>query len=201
MAVRAVNHDRAGLAAQSAAMKGPETNDPFFHYFAAVSHLAAGDYQGVLQAASRASADPTLKVESAYLHGWANLYLGDPAAATQAMRAVAQSPASPSAAHARALLGCVRFHQGASDEAVQWWQGIDPERRTAWHLAEPLQGTLFLAGLQALQAGHYEQAAEKLREAGKAGLREHRLGALVQYALVKAGQDLLFSGRDAIVLS
>ena len=117
------------------------------------------------------------------------------------MRTVAQSPAGPSAAHAMAILGCIRFHEGASEEAVQWWQGIEPTRRNAWHLAEPLQGTLFLAGLQALHAGHYEQAAEKLREASKAGLREPRLGALVQYALVKAGQDLLYKGSDAVVVS
>jgi tetratricopeptide (TPR) repeat protein len=192
-AVRALANDRASLAAQSAAMKAPETNDPYFHYFAAVSHLAAGDHDAVIQAAARAETDPILKVESAYLQGWANIYQQDPTAATKVMRLVAQTPASPSSAHARAILGCIRFHQGASAEAVQWWQGLEPERRTAWKLAEPMQGTLFLAGLQALQAGRYEQAAEKLREAGQAGLRERRLVPLVQYALVKAGQDLLYN--------
>ena len=58
-------------------------------------------------------------------------------------------------------------------------------------LAEPLQRTLFVAGLQALGKGQYEQAVDKFREAGKAGLREKSLGSLIHYALVKAGQQLL----------
>jgi tetratricopeptide (TPR) repeat protein len=191
-AVRALGNDRSGLAAQSAAMKGPGTNDGYFQYFAAVSHLAAGDHNAVLAAAGRVAGDPALAVESAYVRGWANIYRQDPAAATEAMRVVAQAPTSPSAAHARAILGCIRFHEGAGEEAVHWWQGLEPERRAAWNLAEPLQGTLFLAGLQALQAGRNEQAATQFREAGKAGLRERLLGPLVQYALVKAGQQLLY---------
>jgi tetratricopeptide (TPR) repeat protein len=194
-AVRALAGDRAGLAAQSAAMRGPATNDPYFHYFAAVSHLTAGDHAAALDATARTAGDPALKIEGAYLQGWAHLHRGDADAAVQALRTVAQVSASPSTAHARALLGCIRFHQGSGEEAVQWWQGLDAERRTAWKLAEPLQSTLFLAGLQAIQAGRFEQAAEKLREAGKAGLRERRLGPLVQYALVKAGQQLLYRDR------
>ena len=79
----------------------------------------------------------------------------------------------------------------AADEAVQAWQALDAQRRAAWKLAEPLQRTLFVAGLQALGKGQYEQAVDKFREAGKAGLREKSLGSLIHYALVKAGQQLL----------
>src|SRR5207245_6339234 len=141
-------------------------------YFTAISQLAAGDHAGAQESAARAASDPGLKVESAYVAGWASIHRQDPEGAVTAMRTVAQATDSPSADHARAILGAIRFHQGAADEAVHWWQGLTAERRTAWQLAEPLQGTLFVAGLLALQRGHYEQAADKFREAGKAGLRE-----------------------------
>jgi len=39
-----------------------------------------------------------------------------------------------------------------------------------------------------------EQAAERFKEAGKLGLRERRLGALIGLALFKAGQRLLEEG-------
>ena len=128
--------------------------------------------------------------------GWASIYRGNADGAVAAMRQVAQAKDSPSVEHGRAILGALRFHQGAADEAVQAWQAMDAQRRTAWKLAEPLQGTLFVAGLQALGKGHYEQAADKFREAGKAGLREQSLGSLIHYALVKAGQQLL-DGKGA----
>jgi tetratricopeptide (TPR) repeat protein len=192
-AVRAALDDRSALAALSPAMLGKETDDARFHYFAAVSHLAAGNHPAVQEAVHRASVDPALRVEANYLSGWAAIHQGDAALAATALRGVALTPESPSASHARAIVGAIRFHQGTSDEAVQWWQGLDAERRTAWNLAEPLQKTLFLAGLHALDRGHFEHAADKFREAGKAGLREVGLGGLIQFALVKAGQRLLYS--------
>ncbi|HYV34383.1 MAG TPA: tetratricopeptide repeat protein, partial [Gemmataceae bacterium] len=191
-AVRAVLGDRAGLAAQASSLDGKDCPDARFQYFAAVSHLAANKPTEALAAADKAAENPALKVEAAYLAGWANIHRQDPAAAVTTMNQVAQVQESPSCNHARAILGGIRFHQGATDDAIQWWQGLDPQRRTAWQLAEPLQKSLYLAGLQALQNGQFEQAAEKLREAGKAGLRERALGSLIQYALLKAGQRLLY---------
>jgi hypothetical protein len=195
-AMRSVRGDRAGLAALAAAMTAQSADDPRFQYFTAVSELAAGNYPGAQAAAQRAARDPALQIESTYLAGWASIYRGDPDGAVAAMRQVAQAKDSPSVEHGRAILGALRFHQGAADEAVQAWQAMDAQRRTAWKLAEPLQGTLFVAGLQALGKGHYEQAADKFREAGKAGLREQSLGSLIHYALVKAGQQLL-DGKGA----
>jgi len=43
---------------------------------------------------------------------------------------------------------------------------------------------------------YYATPTEQFREAGKAGLRERSLGALIHYALVKAGQQLL-DGKEA----
>ena len=54
---------------------------------------------------------------------------------------------------------------------------------------------MLLAGLLALGGGRYEQAAERFREAGKLGLRDRRLGPLMTLALVKAGQEKLFSAN------
>ena len=48
-------------------------------------------------------------------------------------------------------------------------------------------GRLLLHG-----AGRYEQAADRLREAGRLGLRDRRLGPLLTLSLVKAGQKLLY---------
>jgi hypothetical protein len=190
-AVRSEVGDRVGLAAQSAAMAAQTLDDPRFNYFAAVSALAARDYHAVLALAERAAADDTLKVESAYLTGWARIHSRDPEGAVTAMRMVAESKDSPSAQHARAILGAIRFHQGAGAEAVQWWQALNPERRSAWNLAEPLQKSLFVVGLQALKNNQFDRAADKFREAGRAGLRDNALGSLIHYALVKAALQLL----------
>jgi tetratricopeptide (TPR) repeat protein len=196
-AERATTGDAAGLAALSPAMRHNGANDARFSYFAAVSHLAASDYPAAFEAATEASASPGLKVEAAYLLGWTSIYRHDPEAAASAMQVVADSPASPSCPFARAILGGIRFHQGGADEAVQWWQALDADRRTALGLAEPLQQSLFLDGLTALDSGRFEHASERFREAGKAGLRDRCLGGLIQYALIKAGQRLLYAKGSA----
>ena len=55
-----------------------------------------------------------------------------------------------------------------------------------------MRQTVLLAGLTAFEKGKYELAAERIREAGRLGLRDRRLGSLLTLALVKAGQRLLF---------
>jgi tetratricopeptide (TPR) repeat protein len=190
-AVRSLRGDRAGLAALVTPMAAQHADDPRFHYFTAISALAAANYPAALTAAQQAARDPVLLVESAYLAGWASIHGGDADSAVTAMRQVAQAKDSPSLQHGRAILGALRFHQGAAAEVVQAWQALDTQRRAAWGLAEPLQRTLFVTGLEALGEGHFEKAADNFREAGKAGLRDKSLGSLIHYALVKAGQQLL----------
>jgi tetratricopeptide (TPR) repeat protein len=193
-AVRHALGDRAGQTAQAAAMDRPEVGDPRFHYLAGVCRLAAGDYEGVLESCRRAAADPAFAVESAYLAGWANIHRQDPAAAAEAFRQTAKAPDSPSAGHAQAILGGIRFHEGAYEEALHWWKALDADKRKAWGFDDPLQKTTFMAALTAYESGRYEQAAERLREAGRLGLRDRRLGPLLTLALVKAGQKLLYKG-------
>jgi tetratricopeptide (TPR) repeat protein len=191
-AARSVAGDRAGLAAQAPAMNRPAVQDARFHYLGAVCHLAAQDYARALELSQRAAADPALAVESQYLMAWAHLHLNNPGEARQSLQMVAAADKSPSAVYARALLGQLGFVQGAYDEAIKWWNAVEPRRRAEWQLDETLRHTTFLSGLLTFQEGRYEQAAERFREAGKLGLRERRLGPLLTLALVKAGQRLLY---------
>ncbi|MCC6420342.1 MAG: tetratricopeptide repeat protein [Gemmataceae bacterium] len=191
-AMRAVAGDRQQLATHAGAMNQPAAADARFHYLAGVARLAAGDYDGAIQASRRAAEDPTYALDSAYLAGWASLHRREPAAAAEAFRLVAKAADNPSASHAQAILGAVRFHEGVYEEAVHWWKALTAEKRRAWGFDDPLQKTMFLAALSAYQSGRYEQAAEKLREAGRLGLRDRRLGPLLMLSLLKAGQRLLY---------
>jgi tetratricopeptide (TPR) repeat protein len=221
-AVRLRFGDLAALAAQAPFMKQPESTavtnaatvlagstavagshtvvagspDPAtagrFQLLAAVCHLAAGDYSAVMDACQRAVDDPALAIECAYVMGWAALLRKDPGTAALTLRRVADSKESPSTAHARALLGAIRFYQGDNEEAIQWWAALDPDHRAAWQLIEPLQQVVLLSALKAMEAGQFELAAEKIREAGKLGLGDRRLGPLLTLVLVQAGQKLLY---------
>ena len=192
-AVRSASGDREGLAAQAAAMDRPAVKDARFHYLGAVCHLAARDYAKTVELGQRAVAgDATLTAESHYVMAWAHLHLKNDDAARQALLKAAAVDKSPSAPYAKALLGRQTFDRSAYDEAVRWWNQVDPRRRAEWKLDEPLRQTVLLAGLTAFEKGKYELAAERIREAGRLGLRDRRLGSLLTLALVKAGQRLLF---------
>jgi tetratricopeptide (TPR) repeat protein len=190
-AVRTCLGDEAGLAAQAPAMNRPAVKDARFHYLGAVCHLAARDYDGALELSRRAAADEALAVESHYLMAWAHLHLNDAGAAGQALQQVVNVK-TPSADHARALMGKLSFARGDYDDAIKWWNAVDAARRAEWHFDEPLRQTVLLAGLTALEKQKFEQAADRFREAGKLGLRDTRLGGLLTMALIKAGQRLLF---------
>jgi Flp pilus assembly protein TadD len=185
------------LAAQAAAMRRLQEKsdrlDARFEFLAAVCQLAARDYSQVLVSARRAAdKDPTLAAEAAYLHGWAYLLLDEPESALRALQPSALDTDSPAHAHAQALLGKIHFAQGAWDDAITWWKSLDVVRRKEWGLEEPLRATLLVAALQALADGRFEESADKVREAGRLGLRDRRLGPLLTLALVKAGQQLLY---------
>ncbi|MBY0523639.1 MAG: tetratricopeptide repeat protein [Gemmataceae bacterium] len=191
-ALRWMAGNNAALVSQAVKMNRPNVKSGRFQYLAAVCQLAAGDFPAALDAADRAAADATVAVESQYLIGLAQLQVNNRGAAVAALKKVAQTADSPSANHARALLGRLQFQGGAFADAVHWWKQLDPARRSAWKLDDALKGTLFLSALEAYQAGHFDLAAERYREAGKQGYRERRLGALLVLALFKAGQKALF---------
>jgi hypothetical protein len=191
-AVRSAAGDRAGLASQAAAMDRPAVTDARFHYLGAVCCLAAGQYDKALELGRRAAEDASLTAECHYVMAWAHLHLRNNDAARLALLKTAAADKSPSAVYAKALLGQANFARSAYDEAVKWWKAVDPQRRAEWRLDEPLRQTVLLAGLTAYEKGKYELAAERIREAGRLGLRDRRLGGLLTLALVKAGQRLLF---------
>ena len=190
-AVRSCVGDRQGLAEQAALMDRAGVKDARFHFMGAVCSLMAENYPRAIELGQRATADESLAVESHYVMAWAHLHLDNQTAASQSLQKVAATK-SPSADHARALLGKLSFARGAYDEAIKWWNQVDAKRRAEWSFDEPLRQTTFLAGLLAYENGRFEQAAERYKEAGKLGLREKRLGSLLTLALVRAGQRLLF---------
>jgi tetratricopeptide (TPR) repeat protein len=191
-AVRTVAADRDALAALAPRMYRPAVADARFHYLGAVCHLAAKDCERAIELGQRAAADESLTADSHYLMAWAHLHRQDAASAAQDLQKVARVDKSPSAVHARALLGHLSFARGAYDEAIRWWNAVDPRRRAEWQLDDPLRHTVLLSGLLAFENKRYEQAGERFREAGKLGLRDRRLGQLLTLALVKAGQRLLY---------
>jgi tetratricopeptide (TPR) repeat protein len=185
-------------------MDRPAVPDARFHFLGAVCNLAARNYRQVLElgkrtlacydrpADPRIRADDPLPVECHFVMAWAHLHLEDPESARQSLQRVASVDKSPSAGYARALLGQLSFARSAYDEAIKWWNAVEPRRRADWQLDDPLRQTVLLAGLMSYQNGRYEQAADRFREAGTLGLRDRRLGSLLTLALVKAGQRLLY---------
>ena len=73
------------------------------------------------------------------------------------------------------------------------------KQRQAWGLADPLAQTMYVAALDDLMAGQYEQSADKFRQAGRLGCRDRRLGPLLLLALFKAGQQALYGPATARV--
>jgi tetratricopeptide (TPR) repeat protein len=189
------------LAALAAAMgRAEETRelpDPRFYLLTAVCHLAAKDYRRVLQSADKAAAkDPTLALEAAYLKGWAAVGMADGAVAARFLQGPAGDASTSAQAHAQALLAKIAFEQGAESEAVTWWKSLDAARTKEWGLEEPLRATIFVSALQSLQQNRFAEAAERIREAGRLGLRDRRLGPLLSLTLIKAAQRLLFGGQS-----
>jgi Flp pilus assembly protein TadD len=191
--VRWLAGDRAGLAGLARYLRRPDVADGRFQFLAAVSYLVAADYPSATASAQRAAADPALAVESQYVIGLAHLQNNDFAAAATALQVVGLAQDSPSAEHARALLGRLAFAERSCNDAVYWWQMLDAGKRTAWKFDEPLRGAMYLSALQAYQTGRYEQAAEQLRQAGRLGWRDRNLGPLLGLALFKEGQRRFYA--------
>src|SRR5262249_18697852 len=138
-AVKALRNDRAGLAAQAAAMQRLDTADARFHYLAAACHLAAGDHANArVTAKVVAAGHPALASDCDYLRGWAFAEAGDLPAACQALEKAAQATDGVSADHARARLGRIYFSQGAYAEAIRCWTAMDRGKRAAWKFEEAL---------------------------------------------------------------
>src|SRR5207245_11648586 len=87
--------------------------------------------------------------------------------------------------------GRIALARGLHEDAIKCWQALDAARRASWQLEEPLRATVFLTALTALEKQQFADAASRLREAGRLGCRDRRLGGLLMLALVKEGQRQL----------
>jgi hypothetical protein len=172
-------------------MDQAEASDPRYHYLVALAHLATGNAAAMEEACQRASVDIAFRRECDYLLGLASLDRQELHAAAASFARVAGSD-SPSAAHARAQLGKIKFLQGEYERAVENWKMLEPDVRSRWELQQPLANMVFLAALQAFQENDFQKAAARIREAGRLGVKDRRLGALLALALLKAGQQLLY---------
>jgi tetratricopeptide (TPR) repeat protein len=208
--VRWLQNDHAGLTRQATEFDDASAAEPRYHWFAALTRLTAGDHAGTLQSCARlaeradrrqpstehpngaAGATLVLATEACYLAGLAQLELHDYAGAARSLAVAGQTPASPSHAQSMALWGLACFQQHRHQEAVERWQAVDAGRRAAWKLNETLAHTVFLTAVEAFHDGRFEQAAEKLRQAGKLGCRDRRLGPLLVLSLFKAGQQVVY---------
>jgi tetratricopeptide (TPR) repeat protein len=207
-AVRWLQGDTAALAEQAKDMQNPDVADGRYHYLAALCHLLGGQLQAVVTACERVAkpvgnngslALKHLAVEAGYLAALARIGMNEPRAAVDALKPITYNPNSPTISFAQALLGNVLFREGRHDEAINAWQALDAQKRQAWSLSEPLAQTIFISALESLQKGEYEQASEKLRQAGKSGYRDRRLGPLLLLSLFKAGQQAIYAGETAAV--
>ena len=207
-AVRWLQGDTASLANQAKDMQDPDVADPRYHYLAALCHLLGGHLEAVLTACECAAkqvgsngtlAQKHLAVEAGYLAALAHLGLNQPRPAIDALKLITYNANSPTLSFAQALLGNVHFRERRHDEAINAWQALDAQKRQAWALSEPLAQSMFISSLESLHKAEYEQAAEKLRQAGRLGYRDRRLGPLLLLALFKAGQQAIYAQETAPV--
>jgi tetratricopeptide (TPR) repeat protein len=207
-AVRWLQGDTASMAKQAKDMQNPDVADPRYHYLAALCHLLGGQLEAVLTACEGAAkqvgsngtlAQKHLAVEGGYLAALAHLGLNQPRPAIDALKLITYNANSPTLSFAQALLGNVLFRERRHDEAINAWQALDAQKRQAWALSEPLAQSMFISSLESLQKAEYEQAADKLRQAGRLGYRDRRLGPLLLLALFKAGQQAIYAQETAPV--
>ncbi len=180
------------LAGCGAAMKREDVSDAHFHYFAGLAHLFAGDHQAVADSTHRARFVANLAPECDYLLGWSAIEQNDSNEAARHLSEAIRRGPTPSQDFARALLGGIEFFRGDYKEAIENWNGVSGESLALWELQQPLANAVYLSAIRAYHEGNYQYAAQKVREAGKLGVRDRRLGALLAMSLLKAGQQLLY---------
>ncbi|NBO93220.1 MAG: hypothetical protein EBV06_13055 [Planctomycetia bacterium] len=191
-AIRSVCRDSTGLAKLAAQMNRPDVADPSFQYLSAMCHYAAGRHDEAVELAVKASADPAIKIKSLFVAVCAHLKRGRTDEAVKMLQTIIHEDTQNSMMVAKAILGQIYCDRLQYDEAIRCWSSVDAGCRTQWGLDEPLRQIVLLSGLLAMDRQRYEQAEERLREAGRLGLRDRRLGGLITLALVKAGQNLLY---------
>lgn len=190
-AVYSIRGDQNQLSNIASRFDRPEIKDSQFHFLGAICHLAKNDFQRVQSACQLAALDPLLTAETHYLLGCAHLQNNNPDQAMVEFKKIALNETSSSAQLARAQIGEIHFSRGSYEEAISWWNRVEPQKRVSWKLEDPLQKTVLLAGLRAYSRGRFELAIQRFDEASKTGLKDRRLASLRSLSLMKAGERLL----------
>jgi tetratricopeptide (TPR) repeat protein len=207
-AIRWLEGDTTALASQADDMRVSDIVDPRYHYLSALCHLIGGKLHDAVAACDRVAAhvgrngttaQRALAAEAGYLAALAHVGLNQPKPAIDCIKPVTFSNASPTLSLAQAILGEVLFQEKRHGEAIAAWQSLDAQKREAWGLTAPLATTMFINALESMLRGDYEQAADKLRNAGKTGYRDRRIGPLLLLTLFKAGQKAIYAGETAPV--
>ena len=183
--------DREALAGLKPRLEASLAHYPNNRLLIGLYLLLAEEYDAVLPTVQPLAETSVGSTDAAYLSGWALLLQNQPEKAALSFLKVSLDENSASRVYAKALLGCLRFFQGDSNEAVELWKQLNKSALQAFELTQPLGQIIFHTALQDLQAGEYASASEKLREAGKVGYRDPRLGPLLSMSLFKAGQALM----------
>jgi Flp pilus assembly protein TadD len=173
----------AGLADRMAAVPA---EDPWFHYLAGAAMLLAGQLDNAEVSAKHAANDPATAAEGRHLLALIRDRRNDTAGAANLLRdsAIAGGAA---AEHAVALRGQAAWRGGNYAEALRCWGALPEHRLKTWNLSTIMGGTAFLAGVQALQDGDAEDAANWLRQAARLGHADPRLESLLTVASARAG--------------
>jgi ATP/maltotriose-dependent transcriptional regulator MalT len=185
------------LAELSGQMNRPGVADPRFQLLSAACHLASGDSVTALQTAQSIPGDNALATEAHFVAALAHHQRNEDDQASAALLGVIGRPQSFALDDSRARLGAISFGHADYDQAIEWWNALDPEKRQRLQLDQPLRALVFLAGVDALRKGSYRDAAGRLVEARRLGCEDPRLSALLPLALLKAGRQLLFEESDS----
>jgi tetratricopeptide (TPR) repeat protein len=180
--------DRERLAQLSDPFVRATADDPWFHYLAAVTFFAAGQFDRAESAVRLASADPAVAGAAQHLLGVIRLQNQRTPAAIEALDHAVAATDAATRDHAHALRGQVAWRTGDFATAIRSWVALPEDRRHALGLDDVLSGTAFLSALTALHQNRPEEAVRGLRLAKQRGFLDPRLGPLLTTAeLLAAG--------------
>jgi tetratricopeptide (TPR) repeat protein len=164
-----------------------EAGDPWFHYLVAASAFLGGHDALATDRARLCAGFPETAAEGRHLSALLHSRHGRTTEATALLRQVITGPPGATLEHARALRGQLAWRAGDYAEALRAWQPLPAARLKAWHLDAVVPATAFVAGLQAIRAGHLDDAAKWLRAAARFGYADPRLDALLAFASMPPG--------------
>lgn len=173
------------LAKLAVRMASIPAEDPWFHYLAAGTLLAAGNPDAAEVSAKQAAADPMTASEGRHLLALVRARRNDLDGATELLRHTSIED-SAIGNHAAAMRGQFAYVNGDYAEALHQWQNLPADRIKAWNLATVVTHAAYLAGIQALHSNQPELAVRWLVQAARLGQQDARLESLLAAAYSRA---------------